>query len=113
MADSKERAKLFSQAFASSAKKDLPQAHSFRWDNTKVAKLSFAEKYSLNELEAKHYRELPAWVRDGGYAVPSENERKFQKQQQAETGLNQSERNFVIDTKRADAEALSAMVKSA
>ena len=113
MADSKQRETLFSQAFPSKAKKDLPQPHkSFRWNTNKVSRLSFVEQYNLQEFENKHFRELPDWILDAGLAIPSDEEKAFQREAEKATGFSQSERNQVLDTKRADAEALASMVNS-
>ena len=54
------------------------------------------------------YRDLPAWVRDGGYAEPSAEE-KNSKAAFAETGLTQSERNQVFNAFAADVEILATM----
>ena len=109
------RGKLFSDAFGQPTKQDLPEPHlgqSWRLDMTKVARLSFTEQYALSEYEGTPFRALPAWVRDGKFAIPSQDEAKHQKAAFAETGLTQSERNRVFNAAQADAEALAEMTKS-
>ena len=115
MTSQRNRDDLFQSAFAHDNDFKRPTPHlgqSFRFDQTKVAKLSFAEQYTLSEFENTSYRDLPAWIRDGGYAIPSSGERKVQKQLQETTGLNQTERNLVFDKANADAQALAQMVGS-
>ena len=110
--DDKQRGDAFEAAFTQPKSENLPTAHkgqSFRWDNTKIAKLSFSEKFGLGDLEGMSYRDLPAWVRDGGYAEPSADEKRHQKEQLAETGLNQSERNEVFNAFAAHVGALAEM----
>ena len=55
------------------------------------------------------YRDLPDWVRDGGYAEPPADEKRHQKEQLAETGLMQSERNQVFNAFAAHISALADM----
>ena len=109
------RAQHFQAAFGQPARAALPEPHlgqSWRFDMTKVSKLSFEEKYSLADLRDIPYRDLPAWVRDGKYAVASQEETKHQKEAFSATGLTQTERNVVFDQAQADAEALAAMTQS-
>ena len=89
-----ERARLFADAFKAEPKA-APKPHlgqNWRINNTKALGLSFAEQYALGELADVPYRDLPDWVRDGGYAEPSADEKRHQKEQLAETGLTQSDR---------------------
>lgn len=109
------RAKHFQAAFGQPARATMPEAHlgqSWRLDMTKVGKLSFAEQYLLGDLKGVPFRDLPAWVRDGKYAIASQDETKHQKEAFSATGLTQSERNVVFNQAQADAEALAAMTKS-
>lgn len=110
-----QRGDLFTKAFGRPAAKEMPTPHlgtTFRWDMTKVSKLSFEEKMTLDQYEGQSYRTLPAWLIDGGYAIPSESEKKHQRDALRETGLTQSERNVVFDQHLADVEALAAMAES-
>ena len=109
-----ERERLFADAFRSEPKA-APTPHpgqNWRINNVKARGLSFGEMYALGELQDVPYRDLPAWVRDGGYAEPSADEKRHQKQQFAETGLTQTERNAVFDVFAADVEILSTMSES-
>ena len=84
-----ERARLFADAFKAEPKAD-PKPHlgqNWRINNTKARGLSFTEQYALGELADVPYRDLPDWVRDGGYAEPPADEKRHQKEQLAETGL--------------------------
>ena len=106
-----ERERLFADAFRSESKA-APTPHlgqNWRVNNVKARGLSFGELYELGELRDVPYRDLPDWVRDGGYAEPSADEKRHQKQQFAETGLTQSERNEVFDAFAAQIEALADM----
>lgn len=106
-----ERTDLFQQAFATD-KADLPTPHkgqNWRVDNKKARKLSFAELYQLQELQGVEYRSLPDWVIDEGLAIPSKEEAKYQREMEANTGLNQSERNRVFSAFNANIEALADM----
>lgn len=109
------RAKHFQAAFGQPERADTPKPHlgqTWRLDMTKVSKLSFAEQYSLSDLKDLPFRSLPDWVRDGKYAIPSQDEAKHQKEAFSATGLTQSERNIVFNQAQADAEALVAMTQS-
>ena len=77
-----------------------------RINNTKARGLSFGEMYSLGELQDVPFRDLPDWVRDGGYAEPSADEKRHQKEQFAETGLTQTERNLMFNAFAAQIDAL-------
>ena len=106
-----ERSRLFVDAFKAEPKA-APTPHlgqNWRVNNVKARTLSFGEQYALGELTDVPYRDLPAWVRDGGYAEPSAEEKKHQKQAFAETGLTQSERNQVFNAFAADVEILATM----
>ena len=106
-----ERERLFASAFRSESKA-APTPHlgqNWRVNNVKARGLSFGELYELGELRDVPYRDLPDWVRDGGYAEPSADEKRHQKKQFAETGLTQSERNEVFDAFAAQIEALADM----
>jgi hypothetical protein len=106
-----ERVRLFADAFRSEPKA-APTPHlgqNWRVNNVKARGLSFGELYELGELKDVPYRDLPAWVRDGGYAEPSADEKRHQKQQFAETGLTQTERNAVFDVFAAYISALAEM----
>ena len=106
-----ERARLFADAFKAEPKA-APKPHlgqNWRINNTKARGLSFTEQYALGELADVPYRDLPDWVRDGGYAEPSADEKRHQKEQLAETGLTQSERNQVFDAFTARIGALAEM----
>ena len=109
------REQLFLQTFGQPAKEALPEPHmgqNWRLNLAKVSKLSFTEKYALSDFEGVPYRQLPAWIIDGGYAIASQDETKYQKKAFSETGLNQTERNQVFNAAKADAEALVAMTQS-
>lgn len=72
-----EREKAFLVAFGQDPAKEMPKPHTgqnWRVDNIKSKKLSFGELMQLQELASISYRDLPAWVIDGGYAVPSAGE---------------------------------------
>ena len=106
-----ERARLFADAFKAEPK-EVPKPHlgqNWRINNTKARGLSFTEQYALGELADMPYRDLPDWVRDGGYAEPSADEKRHQKEQLAETGLTQSERNQVFNAFAAHISALADM----
>ena len=106
-----ERARLFADAFKAEPKA-APKPHlgqNWRINNTKARGLSFTEQYALGELADVPYRDLPDWVRDGGYAEPSADEKRHQKEQLAETGLTQSERNQVFNAFAAHISALAEM----
>ena len=106
-----ERARLFADAFKAEPK-EVPKPHlgqNWRINNTKARGLSFTEQYALGELADVPYRDLPDWVRDGGYAEPSADEKRHQKEQLAETGLTQSERNQVFNAFAAHISALADM----
>ena len=106
-----ERARLFADAFKAEPKA-APKPHlgqNWRINNTKARGLSFTEQYALGELADVPYRDLPDWVRDGGYAEPSADEKRHQKEQLAETGLTQSERNQVFNAFAAQIGALAVM----
>ena len=106
-----ERARLFADAFKAEPKA-APKPHlgqNWRINNTKALGLSFTEQYALGELADVPYRDLPDWVRDGGYAEPSADEKRHQKEQLAETGLTQSERNQVFNAFAAHISALAEM----
>ena len=106
-----ERARLFADAFKAEPKA-APKPHlgqNWRINNTKARGLSFTEQYALGELADVPYRDLPDWVRDGGYAEPSADEKRHQKQQFAETGLTQTERNAVFDVFAAQIGAFAVM----
>ena len=106
-----ERSRLFVDAFKAEPKA-VPTPHlgqSWRVNNVKARTLSFGEQYALGDLQDVPYRDLPDWVRDGGYAEPSADEKRHQKQQFAETGLTQSERNEVFNAFAADVEILAEM----
>ena len=108
-----ERARLFADAFKAEPKA-APKPHlgqNWRINNTKARGLSFTEQYALGELADVPYRDLPDWVRDGGYAEPSADEKRHQKEQLAETGLTQSERNQVFNAFAAQIGALAEMSK--
>jgi len=110
-----ERELLFKLGFGQEKRPGAPTPHlgqTFRWDMTRVAKLSFDEQMSLSQYEGQSYRDLPAWIRDGNYAIASDTEKKHQREMQKATGLTQSERNLVFDAAQADAEALVAMTQS-
>ena len=106
-----DRARLFADAFKAELKA-APKPHlrqNWRINNAKARDLSFTEQYALGELSDVPYRDLPDWVRDGGYAEPSADEKRHQKEQLAETGLNQSERNEVFNALAAHVGALAEM----
>ena len=108
---SDERARLFADAFKAEPKA-APKPHlgqNWRINNTKARGLSFTEQYALGDLADVPYRDLPDWVRDGGFAEPSADEKRHQKEQFAETGLNQSERNQVFNAFAAHISALAEM----
>ena len=103
--------RLFADAFKAEPKA-APKPHlgqNWRINNTKARGLSFTEQYALGELADVPYRDLPDWVRDGGYAEPSADEKRHQKEQLAETGLTQSERNQVFNAFAAHISALADM----
>ena len=106
-----ERARLFADAFKAEPKA-APTPHlgqNWRINNVKARGLSFGELYELGELQDVPYRDLPDWVRDGGYAEPSADEKRHQKEQFAETGLTQTERNQVFNAFAAHISALAEM----
>ena len=106
-----ERTKLFQDGFGRE-RSEVPRPHlgqSWRINVQKMKALSFAEQYALGELADVPYRDLPDWVRDGGYAEPSADEKRHQKEQLAETGLTQSERNQVFNAFAAQIGALADM----
>ena len=106
-----ERARLFADAFKA-APKAAPKPHlgqNWRINVQKIKNLSFTEQYSLGELKDVPYRDLPDWVRDGGYAEPSADEKRHQKEQFAETGLTQTERNQVFNAFAAHISDLAEM----
>lgn len=111
----KDRETAFLNAFGQEKRPEAPTPHlgtTFRWDMAKIGKLSFDEKMLLDQYTGTSYRDLPAWIIDGGYAVPSDGEKKYQRDMKRETGLTQSERNLIFNAAQADAEALVAMTQS-
>ena len=64
------RTELFKQAFPVRKEPDLQApllGTSFRFNMSRVAKLSFDEQMSLQKYEGASIRDLPAWLIDGGY----------------------------------------------
>jgi len=108
-----ERAAAFVTAFGSSNTKELPVANrgvgSWRINTQKMAKLSFQEQWALGELKDVPYQELPAWILDGGFAVPSKEEAKLQKDLNAIDGYTTVERKEAFDVFAAEVNTLSEM----
>lgn len=108
-----ERAAAFVTAFGSSNTGEMPVANkgvgSWRINNQKMAKLSFSEQWSLGELKDVPYQELPAWVLDGGYAVPSAEEAKLQKELNAIDGYSTVERKQAFNVFAAEIDVLAEM----
>lgn len=95
-----QRTEAFQAAFGKPAEKPLPTAlvgQNWRWDMTKLSKLPPAQAYLLGQYEGVPYRELPAWIQDGGYVKVSDSEKKYQKEMLKETGFTQSERNELVN----------------
>lgn len=95
-----QRMEAFKTAFGKPAEKPLPTAlvgQNWRWDMTKLAKLPPAQAYVLSQYDGVPYRELPAWIQDGGYVKVSDSEKKYQKEMLKETGYTQSERNQLVN----------------
>ena len=100
--DAKSRSELFEKAFRTEKADPIPHlGGNWKLDTYKTRSLSFSELYSLGELQGKSYDELPDWVIQGGYAVPSKEYAKREKKLTEETGLDtverrQLNRNFEI-----------------
>jgi len=100
--DPDSRSKLFEKAFRTEKADPTPHlGGNWKIDTYKTRNLSFSELYSLGELQGKSFDELPDWVIQGGYAVPSKEYAKREKQLTDQTGLDtverrQLNRNFEI-----------------
>lgn len=106
---------LFLAAFGKPSQEKSPTPHlgqTWKFNMEKVKTLSFDEQYSISDLEGTPYRDLPDWVLQGGYVIASADEKKYQKDALAKTGLTQSERRAVFNAATADAQALAAMTTS-
>lgn len=109
-----QRTAAFLAAFPAE-REELPTAitgQNWRFDMAKCSRLSFTEQMKLEDLKGLPYRELPAYVIDGGLVKISDEEKAYQKKMQKETGYSQSERNQIFNVFRADVEALAEMAES-
>lgn len=111
-----ERDQLFQAAFGREEATSPRAVTGQRWriNTAKMQKLSFAEKYQLQDLlnQDVPYSDLPAWVIDNGYVEPTKAEKKRQQQLTDETGLTTSERKSVFNAALADTEILAGMTTS-
>ena len=112
--DPSARTDYFLAAFAAEPKQlPKPNYKSWRLNATKARGLDFAELMELDRLQKEevHYSELPTWILEGGYVLPTQEEKARQRQLEKETGLNTVERAQLFDAFKAEVGALAMMAE--